>query len=391
LPSPDGQRIAAARAFAEREVAPTVAARDRAASWDGALFRRMGSVGLLGAPLPPEHGGGGGSATQLAHVLEGFGAGSGDAGLALAWLSHTLLCALPIARLGTAVQKQHYLPSLASGDRVGCLAHHEPQAGDGADLLTRARRHGDRWVIEGAKSRVIGGAAGDLFLVTAVTDAAPRPGGISVFLVERGTPGLTVGPPDDPLGMRTAAISSLVLDGCDVPVSSLLATEGRGLVDVVRPAQRWERGLLLAPWLGLLRALLDRSVAGAREPGALGRPRAELQTVRLRLADMMIGLALCERMLRRAAWRLDHEAPSTEEEVGLAKVFAAEWAERIAHEALKLQASGALAADPLVERAYRDAGFLSALGGNNDVVRTMVARSLLRRAGGDGSAPEDVP
>lgn len=366
-----------------------MAARDRAASWDSALFRRMGSAGLLGAPLPPEHGGG---ATLLAHDLEGFGAGSGDAGLALAWLSHTLLCALPISRLGTAEQKQRYLPSLASGDRVGCLAHHESQAGDGADLLTRARRHGDRWVIEGAKSRVIGGAAGDLFLVTAVTEAAPRPGGISVFLVERGTPGLTVGPPGDPLGMRTAAISSLVLDGCEVPVTSVLAAEGRGLVDVVRPAQRWERGLLLAPWLGLLRALVDRSVAAARDPGALGRPRAELQTVRLRLADMMIGLALCERMVRRAAWRLDHDAlsTSTDEEVGLAKVFAAEWAERISREALKLQASG-LAADPLVERAYRDAGFLSALGGNNDVVRAMVARSLLRRAGGDGSAPEDVP
>jgi alkylation response protein AidB-like acyl-CoA dehydrogenase len=160
LPSPDEPRIAAARAFAEREVAPTVAARDRAASWDSALFRRMGSVGLLGAPLPPEHGGGGGGATLLAHDLEGFGAGSGDAGLALAWLSHTLLCALPIGRLGTAVQKQRYLPSLASGDRVGCLAHHEPRAGDGADLLTRARRRSPGTWLPRSPSGPRGGAPG---------------------------------------------------------------------------------------------------------------------------------------------------------------------------------------------------------------------------------------
>lgn len=369
---------ARARAFAEREVAGSVAARDREARWDRALLRRLGDEGLLGCVLPREFGGGGRSAGELVAAMIGFGEGSGDAGLALAWAAHTLGCALPIARLGTAEQRRRHLPGLASGERVGGWAHAErPTAGDPVGVQTTATRTADGWLLSGRKIGVVHAAHADVFVVSAVTAPARQRRGISTFLVERGAPGLYVAPRGEPAGARTAAIGELVLDRCPVPEDSLLGPEGEGLRLTWRLVQRWERGCAAAAWLGLSRAALARAVALVRGRVRHGAPLAGSQVVRGRLAELKIRVELCERLLARGARLLDEEDADAEQELVGARLFLADSVALIARELASLDGPLAGEPEPAIERLARDAPFSELLGVHVDVLRSILAGAVL--------------
>ena len=368
----------AAEGFGRDEIASSVAARDRASTWDPALFLRMGERGLLGAALPAEHGGGGLGALDVASLLEGFAAGSGDAGLALAWTVHSLLCGVPIARLGTEAQRRRHLAGMVRGDRVGAVAHHERDAGsDPASIATRAVRAGDGFRLTGTKASVINGPVAQLFLVTAVTDPTRGAAGISMFVVERDAPGVSLSAPPPRIGLRTAPVCDVVLDDCEVSASDLLGAEGRGLLDGHRLIQRWQRGALCMPWIGLLQSLLERSTAHARARRQFGRPIGDFQAVRVILADMKIQLELARRLQARAAWQLDRDDPDGDRDVAQAQLLISEWAQRAARDALQLHGEQGLGGDELVERLFRDAAALGVVAGSNDLLRSVLGGALL--------------
>ena len=349
-----------ARALAGRAVAGSVAERDREARWDRALFRRLGEEGLLGAVLPREFGGGGRPAAELVEAMIGFGEGSGDAGLALAWAAHTLGCALPIARLGSAAQRRRHLPGLASGERVGSWAHAErPIAGDPVGVQARAIRTADGWLLAGRKIAVVHAAHADLFVVSAVTEPSQGRRGISTFLVERSAPGLFVAPGRATAGARTAAIGELVLDRCPVPEDSLLGSAGEGLRLTWRLVQRWERACGPAAWLGLSRAALARATDQARGQVRFGAPLAGSQVVRGRLADLKIRVELGER------------------ELVSARLFLADSVAVIARELAGLAGPPAAEPEPAIERLARDAPFAGLLGVEVDVLRSILAGAVL--------------
>jgi len=363
----------AARAFGDEVILPSVIERDQGRLWSGALFERMGRAGLLGAPLPTAHGGGGRSALETCLTQEGFGQGAGDAGLGLAWGAHTLLCGAPIAALGTAEQQGRALPEMCAGTRVAALAADEAATGaDPVRIRTRAHRRGNGWVLSGEKSWVINGPVAHLFLITAVT--APERGaeGISAFLVERGTPGLCAGSSVDLPGMRTAAIGSLTLEECEVPAEFLLGPEGGGVTHVLRVARRWERSLLLAPWLGLMRAMIERSARHARSRVDFGRPVASSQAARAMLADMMIRLELGRRMVHRAACEIDGD-PGDGRHAALAKLFLSNQARASTADALQIHGLSGLCADAHVERWCRDALLLTLVGGASELLCSVIA------------------
>ncbi len=363
----------AARIFGEERIFPSVIERDQGHLWSQALFEQMGRAGLLGAPLPAEHGGGGKTALETSLMLEGFGSGACDAGLALAWGAHTLLCGASIAAHGTPDQQKRALPDLATGARVGAFAADEP---DPVHLRTRAERRGSGFVLTGEKTFVVNAPVAHLFVVTAVTDPERGADGISAFLVDRSAAGLHVAARPELSGMRTATIGTLMLDGCEVPGEALLGPAGGGLTHVVRVAHLWERALLLAPWLGLLRAMIDRSARHARERVELGRPVASFQTTRAKLADMTIRLELSRRMIHRAASEIDRGEPDMGH-AAIAKLFVAQRARESANDALQIHGLSGLAPDAHVERWARDAMWLSLVGGSTEHLGSVVAARIL--------------
>jgi alkylation response protein AidB-like acyl-CoA dehydrogenase len=334
-------------------------------------LRRLGA-GLLAGALPRTHGGG--SATALCEAAIKLGESSGDGGLALAWAGHALGCGLAIGRLGDERQRQRYLPALSTGTSIGAWAHDERAiAGDRVGVQTTARRRGDGWILRGRKTWVIGAAIADIFVVTARGEA----GKISSFIVERDAPGCRVGPRIATTGAGAAAIADLVLDDCELGPHGLLGGEGTGLSHTCRLVRRWQRGLGLAPWVGLLRGALALALAHAREFVRLGAPLAASQALRARLADLQIRLALCERVQARSAWLLDHADAGGERELAAGRLFLAESVATSVREAAAICAPQALAPDHPLARLVADAPFLDRLDVDADTLRSIVAGSLL--------------
>lgn len=361
-----------------RELFATLAARERASCPDAGVFRRLGAAGLLGAVWPRAYGGAGGSAQGLCAAAIELGEGSGDAGLVLAWAAHTLACGAPIWQLGEHSQRQRHLPGLAAGTRIGAFAHEErPLAGDPIGVQTRALRRGGGFVLRGRKTWVVNAPIADIFVVTAVTDPGLGAAGISSFVVERGAPGLSVCPRIAMSGVPTAAIADVVLDHCEVGRESLLGGEGGGLLRTCRVVRRWERGLGLAPWLGLLRGAVSHSLAHAREFVRLGAPLADSQALRARLADMRIRLALCEQLQARSAWQLDQGDLASERDLAVARLFLGESVAAIVRDAASICAPQALELTHPIARLGRDAPFAGRLGVEPDLLRSIIAGSLL--------------
>lgn len=368
-----------ARTFAVEHVAPSVAARDREARWEGELFRHLGAAGFLAPGLLA---GGKIAGCELSELLNGFAEGSADAGLSLAWGAHTAGCLVPLARLGSDAQHKRWLLALSTGQAVGAWAHLEPPP-DREDAVTptgvgtRAVRRGSHFVLEGKKTWVVNGGIADLLIVTATTEATKGQHGVSTFLVPRETPGLVMKRRLDTLGMRTTVLSEVELRGCELDAGHLLGAEGTGLTGTFRLVQRWERVALFAPWIGLLRLVLDSIITQARAAARLGRPLALSQLGRATLADMKIRLELGIRLVARAAWQLDRGPQAGDLDIAVSQLFVAQSVQQILREALAVQGLPGLGSEQLSARLQRDAAAICLLGGGQELLRSVIAGSLL--------------
>lgn len=378
----DDQRelMAFGRQLGERLCKPTVLERDREAVWDREIWRQMGEAGVLGAPFPVEYGGMGLSCVDTCLLSEGFGEGSNDGGVALAWGAHTILCGVPIWKLGTDAQKAAYLPGLASGALTGGFCLSEPDSGsDAAAMKTRAVRKGDRWILNGTKMWITNGPVGDVFVVTAVTDptARPRAAGISTFLVQKDFPGFRVGQVIEKTGVRTSCTSELVFEDCEVPAENLLGMEHYGFIITAKLILGWERSCLLAPALGAMHGTIERTTRYLQERHQFGRPIGSFQALRHKLADMRVRYELSRPLIYRVAWQLDQGDDPPLVDAAIAKVFASEAARANAIESIQLHGGNGFTTEYHVERGLRDS-LLGTIGaGTSEVQRGIIARSLL--------------
>jgi alkylation response protein AidB-like acyl-CoA dehydrogenase len=367
----------AARVLGSSAVAPSAHARDHDRRWDPALFRRLAEGGLLGAPFAQSIGGGARCAQELMLLQEGFGEGAQDAGICCAWSAHTILAGIPLSTFGTEAQRQRYLAPMCSGERIGGLAVSEAQAGsDPSSIRTRATRHAGRWILNGQKAWVTNAPIGDHFLVAARTEAESGADGVSVFIVERGTPGLSIGAALDMVGLRTAPIGDLVFEGCEVAQENLLGGVG-GWREIGPLIARWERTCLLAPWLGIMQATLDRCMRHARQRMQFGRSIDRFQSVRTLLADMKIRGFSARRLAYRAAASLDAAAPHVDRDAAVAKLVLSEHAQTTARDAIQLHGAQGLLADDFLARCLRDSMALTIVAGSGQVLRSIIAGSLL--------------
>ncbi len=367
-----------ARVFGEREVAPTILERDARAEWSEPIWRKMGEAGLLGAPFPEEYGGTGLSCFETCLVKEGFGEGSTDGGVTLAWGAHTILCGVPIWKLGTEEQKQKYLPKMCTGEWTGGFCLSEPDSGsDAAAMRTRAEKKGDRWILNGSKMWITNGPIGHHFIVTAVTEPGARAAGISTFIVESGFKGFRVGQHINKTGMRTSTTSELIFEDCEVPEENLLGEVNYGFMITAKLILGWERSCLIAPSIGSMRGLVNRCTRYAQERKQFGRPIGSFQAVRAYLADMKMNYEVAQQLVYRVAWQLDQSDDPPLVDAAICKIFITEAAQKMGRDAVQLHGGNGFTPEYHAERFLRDSLIGSIGGGTNEIQRSIVARSIL--------------
>jgi alkylation response protein AidB-like acyl-CoA dehydrogenase len=377
-----GAVLATARAFARSRIAPAAAANAREERFPAELVRGLGELGLLAVNVPAAHGGS--EAGAVAYALALMEVAAADCATAVT-MAVTNMVGEVIARFGTAAQRERHLPRLARGEYLaGAFALSEPHAGsDAAALTTRAERRGDAWVLTGEKQWISGGDVAGVHLVFARTgEGGPgrRGAGITAFLVEAGTPGLSAGRREAKMGLRASPTVPLGLDGVNLSDAARLGPEGGGMALALAALDGGRIGIG-AQATGVMRAALEASVAYARSRRAFGRSLAEHQGIAFMLADMATARDTARLLTLRAAALKEAGRPFTSE-AAMAKLWSAEAAQRVVSQAVQIHGGNGYTEAFPVERLFRDARVQTIYEGTSEVQRLVIARELL----GDGPA-----
>jgi alkylation response protein AidB-like acyl-CoA dehydrogenase len=363
-----------ARRFARERIAPAAAANDRAGRFPAELVRGLGELGLLAVNVPAAHGGS--EAGPIAYALALAEIAAADCSVAVTMAVTNMVGEL-VARFGTDAQKRRCLPRLASAEWLaGAFALSEPQAGsDAAAIGTRAVRSRDGWVLDGAKQWITSGDVAGVLVVWAKTDPAAGARGITAFLVEQGTPGLSVGKHEEKLGLRASSTVGLSFERCEVPDEARLGPVGEGFRIALAALDGGRIGIG-AQATGTLRAALDVSAAYAKERRAFGVPIADHQAIRFMLADMATDEAAARLLTLRAAAEKAAGRPFTRE-ASMAKLFASEAAQRAVYKAIQIHGGYGYTEDYPVAKLFRDARAQTIYEGTSEIQRLVIAREIL--------------
>ncbi len=365
---------AVARQYARERIAPEAARNDREARFPAHLVKGLGELGLLAINVPAEHGGS--EAGAVASALAMMELAAADRSVAVV-AGVTNMVAETIQRYGTAAQRARCLPRLASAEWLaGAFGLSEPAAGsDPAAMRTRAVRDGDGWVLDGEKQWISQGDVAGVTVVWAKTDPAAGGKGVSAFLVEQGTPGLTVGRHEEKMGLRASPTVSLVFEGCRLPGSALLGQPGQGLAIALSALDGGRIGIG-SQAVGTMRAALDAAARYARERVTFGKPIAQHQAVAFMLADMAVDHDTSRLLVLRAAALKEAGRPFTRE-AAMAKLFASEAAQRVVARAVQIHGGNGFTEEFEVARLYRDARVQTIYEGTSEIQRMVIARKLL--------------
>jgi acyl-CoA dehydrogenase len=369
---------ATVRAFVDKEVAPHVEAWEQAGRIDKAIFRRMGELGLLGVEYDEKYGGGGADLLTTA-VLHEECARSRSGSFAMAVGVHTDMASPHLYWTGSEALKEKYLPAICRGAQLTAIAVTEPGGGsDVAAIRTRAVRDGDHYVLNGSKMFITNGAQADIYFVAARVEAGDtrhRHRGISMFLVERETPGFVVSRTLDKMGMRASDTAELAFQDMRIPVENLLGREGIGFYEVMRVFQR-ERLVAGLHAHAMAERALEDTLAYVRERQAFGGPLADKQVIRHKLADLATQIE-ASRALTYAAVAKYQAGDEAVREISMAKLFSAEMVQRVAYDCVQLHGGYGYMREYPIERFARDARLMTIGGGTSEIMREIIAKAML--------------
>lgn len=358
------------RDFAEREIAPHAAKWDEDHTFPLDTVRAMGDLGLFGLVFPAEWGGGDGDFASLCIAIEEIGRVDQSMGITLS--AGVGLGANPIFRFGTEDQKHRWLPDLVAGRALGAFGLTEPDAGSDAGApRTRARREGDSWVIDGTKAFITNSGTA---ITSVVTVTARTEDGISTFVVESGTPGLTIEPPYRKLGWHASDTHGVILDGCSVSDHHMLGGPGSGLRNFLSILDDG-RIAISALALGCARACLGLAVAYAKERTAFGGPIGRNQGIAFALADLEVAVENAANLTYKAAWLKDQGRPITHA-AAIAKLYSTEAAVTATRVATQVFGGSSFIEENPIARFYRDAKILEIGEGTSEIQRIVIARGL---------------
>jgi acyl-CoA dehydrogenase len=362
------------RRYVEKEVAPKAAAWEAQGFVPREVLREMGRLGFLGLRYAEEYGGGALDARATALLAEELGR-STYGGFAITVLVHTDMASPHLVNAGSPAQIRQYLPGIVSGERVAAVAVTEPDAGsDVKSIRTSARRDGAGWVLSGAKMFITNGALADLYFVAARTEPGAGSKGISMFIVEKGTPGFAVGRRLDKMGWRSSDTAELVFDGCRVPAQNLLGEEGRGFYAIMRNFQN-ERIAIAAMAMGEAAKAIELTLEYVKTRKAFGAPLWDKQAIRQRLSMLAAQVEAGRQLVQHAA-SLDAAGRDCVKEVSMAKAYCAELLNDVVYDCLQFHGGFGYIKESAIERMYRDARVQSIGGGATEVMLEEVAKRL---------------
>jgi len=362
--------------FVDTDVSPRVAEMETRGEWPVDLFKRMGELGYFGLRYPKKYGGAGADSVMFAIFLEETA--RGYMSLAAAAMMQCLMGTNFIYRFGTESQRERLLVPAIRGEKIGTIAMTE--AGAGSDLgaiTTRAVREGDSYILDGSKTWITSATRADFFTVAAKTNPDPKVGfkGIDMFLVEKGTPGLTVGKKLHKVGVVASETSEITLNQVRVPKENLFGgKEGFGFA-ALREMLNEIRVMTGALGLGLARAARDESIKYAQQRMAFGKQIGDFQAIQHKLADIETSIELSRLMVHYGAWLIDQKMPCNKQ-AAIAKYYATEAAVKAADEATRIFGAYGMAMEMAPQRFFRDGRFLLYGGGTSEILRNIIAKEM---------------
>ena len=363
------------REFAESEVRPLAKELDETGHFPRELFRKAAELGLTGVAFPEAEGGAGFDHLAYTIVIEEISRCCASTGVILS-VQNSLFCD-PIYRYGTEEQKKRFLLPFMRGEKIGCYALTEPQAGSNAAALqTKAVKQGDTYVINGTKAWITNGGVADAAIAYVNTDPAKGERGITAFVVEKGTPGFKVGKEEKKLGINATACCELIFMDCAVPVANRVGNEGEGYKVALSTLDGGRIGIA-AQATGIAQGAFEAALKWAKERMAFGHPIAQFQAIQFMLADMATEIDAARLLVRKAAWKQDSGGRFSQE-AATAKLFASEMATRVTHKAIQIHGGYGYSREYPVERAYRDARVTEIYEGTSEIQRLVIASWVLK-------------
>jgi len=363
------------RDFAECEVEPRARELDESGHFPRDLFAKAAELGLTGVALPDNEGGAGFDHISYTIVIEEISRCCASTGVILS-VQNSLYCD-PIHRYGTDEQKKKFLLPFATGEKIGCYALTEPQAGSNAAALqTKAVRRGDKYVVNGTKAWITNGGAADAAIVYVNTDPSKGEKGITALVVEKGRAGFKVGKEEKKLGISATACSELVFTDCEVPESNRIGNEGQGYKVALSTLDGGRIGIA-SQATGIAQGAFEAALKYSQERLAFGHPIAQFQAIQFMLADMSMEIDAARLLIRKAAWKQDTGARFSQD-AAMAKLFASEMATRVAHKAVQIHGGNGYSREYPVERAYRDARITEIYEGTSEIQRLVISSWALR-------------
>jgi len=363
------------REFANTEVKPLAKELDETGRFPHETFRKAAELGLTSVAFPESYGGAGFDHVSYAIVIEEVSRACASTGVILS-VQNSLYCD-PIHRYGTEEQKKRLLVPFARGEKIGCYALTEPQAGsNAAALATKAVRKGDRYIVNGTKAWITNGGVADAAIVYVNTDPAKGEKGITALAVERGTPGFKVGKEEKKLGIHATACVELSFADCEVPVENRIGNEGEGYKVALSTLDGGRIGIA-AQAVGIAQGAFEEALKYSRQRTAFGQPIADFQAIQFMLADMATEIDAARLLTRKAAWKQDTGARFSME-ASIAKLFASEMATRVTHKAIQIHGGYGYSREYPVERMYRDARITEIYEGTSEIQRLVIASWVLK-------------
>ncbi len=366
-----------ARTIAENELRPVAAEYDRSGEFPWPVVEKMAEAGLFGVFVDEAYGGitDGKRTMNLAIVTEELSRACGGIALALAG---SALGAMPIILAGSEEQKQRFLPAVATGEHLAAFALTEPQAGsDAGGIRATALRDGDHYVLNGLKQWITNGGVSEVYTVIALTDPTKGPRGASTFIVENGTPGLSIGKKEDKMGIRASATTELVFEDCRVPVENRIGREGTGFITAMKTFDASRPGVA-AQALGIAQGALDLAVEWAVNRKQFGSPVSSFQGLRFLLADMATRVEASRALIYAVSRHID-SAPKTRPTLfsAMSKLFASDMAMDVTTDAVQVFGGSGYMKDYPIEKYMRDAKITQIYEGTNQIQREEISRILI--------------
>lgn len=366
--------------FAEREIKPHSSAWDKDDIFPRQVVEQLGALGFLGVAFPEKYGGGG--ADTLSQVLVVEGISRYDAGVGLSCAAHMSLASGHLAMFASDAQRSRYLPDLLTAKKIGAWCLTEPGSGsDAAAMRTKAVRAGDNYRIDGAKMFITNGGVADVYVVMAVTDGGAGRSGVSAFIVDRGTPGLSNGRKIEKLGLHSSDTAEVIFDDVTVPARNLIGEVGMGYQQTLKVLESGRIGIAGFA-IGIARGAMEDAAAYAKERRQFGRAIADFQAIQWMFADMATRIEASWLLMLRAAALKDRGQPFARE-ASMAKLYASETAMWTTTKAVQIFGGYGYVKEFPVERYMRDAKLTEIGEGTSEVQRMIIAKSLLR----DGYLP----